>query len=971
MNNHSKKNQVSFRRAFGLILPLAYAWLILQLTGYYHDSLQSAESKQKIERWRETAQIFLASIQAGHELDHLIRNAGTGLAFRIETAYSANITADQLGHEFVQKFSGCLPIKPQYCWAFKIKDCRATAIDTENFTNSHKRAMEKVFSSLITFSVSADLTADFISRQSKFVRGVFGADSAPIVLGGQREGEPTPVKFENKDYYLYWRKFSSNNEPFAGILCLFPAPDFLKKESTLADVAEKVFIDSKKRMAAAFLPVKHFRDSREIILPRSFDRFPEGKKRIKKILDQVAVTPSSLRGTIQTIDNHLILRGFYSMDHVFDAVIFSPLPDSFNPAKFPLFKFFAGILFLWLFVVLRFYLKHGRIRLPLNFSFRLFFFLTGALPLSFLVLGGQSLLQKNLESEILSLEQASLKQLASIDEKSDMLGSFYETRLSEMLNRLEAQKELREKDISELEPFFAALVLEMKEIELNLDYMLVFAPEKEGKFYLADNRRAREAKMIFDLISTSIYQLGIDYAAFSKKGMINLSSAQKTWHESLKGLGKNFLRTIFTDPLERAIPINFGKEGLSYFYSTIIADYAEIKKYILFSTNAESLFRLYLKRELDTGNLSGNNILLAVEERDNSDFSLFPFKKLHVLNSRQGRNAFQIMKSCRGSLFAKSFTGADHIYQFFPMSKMRKYAVGAIVSLEHPRLQYRNKLFFLYFFSGITLCMMYVLSAFATGYLLEPIGKIRYLFNEIRTGNLDLHSESSRTDEIGLLLKTMNLMIKGFRKRIILGKFVSATLEKSLQDESVAVMKSNPSSLTGTVLFCDIRDFTTISEKNSPEVVAEFLNQHLDAMANEIQKFGGQIEQFIGDAIVAVFRDKAVNCPESARRAIDAAISMRLAHNRIQEIRRSHGQFVYEIGCGLEHGELMAGTLSSASRAEFIILGQPRVNAEKLEAASKQGDSSRILVSCGYPELSAPDLRFLQIEANGFYEIQL
>jgi adenylate cyclase len=214
-------------------------------------------------------------------------------------------------------------------------------------------------------------------------------------------------------------------------------------------------------------------------------------------------------------------------------------------------------------------------------------------------------------------------------------------------------------------------------------------------------------------------------------------------------------------------------------------------------------------------------------------------------------------------------------------------------------------------------------------------------------------------------------MLKGFKKRIKLGKFVSATLDNTIKNIGDTDLVKKPEALTGTVLFSDIRDFTSISEKQGPEIVAQMLNSHLDAMSNEIQLYGGRIEQFIGDAIVAVFFNPDGEQSTSIDSAINAAIAMRLRHEEIQKNRQRNGLFTYEIGVGIEYGDLTTGMISTGSRSEFIVLGQARVRAEQFETESKLGRFSRIITSAFIKEQNSHNLSFEKLNGSENFEIKI
>jgi len=118
-----------------------------------------------------------------------------------------------------------------------------------------------------------------------------------------------------------------------------------------------------------------------------------------------------------------------------------------------------------------------------------------------------------------------------------------------------------------------------------------------------------------------------------------------------------------------------------------------------------------------------------------------------------------------------------------------------------------------------------------------------------------------------------------------------------------------------TVLFSDIRSFTTLSEAMSPEENFNFINSFLRAIGPIIRTHHGFIDKYIGDAIMVLF-GIPVPCPDHARRAVAAAIDMQSALLDLQEKWRSRGLPVIDIGIGINSGEMVAGSIGSEQRLD-------------------------------------------------------
>ena len=154
-----------------------------------------------------------------------------------------------------------------------------------------------------------------------------------------------------------------------------------------------------------------------------------------------------------------------------------------------------------------------------------------------------------------------------------------------------------------------------------------------------------------------------------------------------------------------------------------------------------------------------------------------------------------------------------------------------------------------------------------------------------------------------------------------------------------------------TVLFSDLRDFTEFSEQAGEELVFHFLNLYLEQMQPIIQKHGGFIDKFIGDAIMALFPD-----PQKAVLAsVDMVKELRsMQSSSSSQDDRTLNNTLMESGCGLHHGSLMLGTVGSSDRLETTVIGDTVNMASRLESLNKSL-GTKILISRTVQSGIAPD----------------
>lgn len=174
------------------------------------------------------------------------------------------------------------------------------------------------------------------------------------------------------------------------------------------------------------------------------------------------------------------------------------------------------------------------------------------------------------------------------------------------------------------------------------------------------------------------------------------------------------------------------------------------------------------------------------------------------------------------------------------------------------------------------------------------------------------------------------------------------TLNRYLSDEVVDAVLENPEGLglggarrMVTVMLADIRGFSSLSERLSPDRVVALLNVHLGTMAEIVLAWQGTINEFIGDAVLAIF-GAPVNRHDDADRAVQCALEMQQAIDDINARNAQDGLPPISMGIGLNTGPVIAGNIGSELRSKYAVVG-PAVNqVARIEDACPGGN---ILVS--------------------------
>ncbi|PYQ14436.1 MAG: adenylate/guanylate cyclase domain-containing response regulator [Acidobacteria bacterium] len=179
-------------------------------------------------------------------------------------------------------------------------------------------------------------------------------------------------------------------------------------------------------------------------------------------------------------------------------------------------------------------------------------------------------------------------------------------------------------------------------------------------------------------------------------------------------------------------------------------------------------------------------------------------------------------------------------------------------------------------------------------------------------------------------------------------QFIRRTFGRYLSDEVVSSLLETPEGqrLGGekrvvTLLMSDLRGFTALAERLAPEQVVRLLNNYLGAMADVITRFQGTIDEFIGDAILALF-GAPLDREDDAERAAACAVAMQLAMAEVNETNRREGLPEVQMGVAVHSGEVIVGNIGSQTRAKYGVVGTNVNLTARIESFTLPG---QILVS--------------------------
>jgi class 3 adenylate cyclase len=250
--------------------------------------------------------------------------------------------------------------------------------------------------------------------------------------------------------------------------------------------------------------------------------------------------------------------------------------------------------------------------------------------------------------------------------------------------------------------------------------------------------------------------------------------------------------------------------------------------------------------------------------------------------------------------------------------------------------------------------------------LLDPLLTLRGEAGAIAGGDLDhAIANTTRRDEIGSLATSFDMMRSAVRRTIVDLKQTNLSIERFVPHAFLAMI-GKPSIVSVelgdntrkemTVLFSDIRNFTTLSEKMTPDENFDFINRYLERMGPVIRDNNGFIDKYIGDAIMALFED-----PDDAIRCSLAMVDMLEQFNAG---RRASGQEPIAIGIGLNTGSLMLGTIGEQHRMDGTVISDAVNLGSRIESLTKVYKVGILISQYTYERLADPqayDIRPIDI----------
>ncbi|RAL22810.1 adenylate cyclase [Lujinxingia litoralis] len=224
----------------------------------------------------------------------------------------------------------------------------------------------------------------------------------------------------------------------------------------------------------------------------------------------------------------------------------------------------------------------------------------------------------------------------------------------------------------------------------------------------------------------------------------------------------------------------------------------------------------------------------------------------------------------------------------------------------------------------------------------EQILGVIHLDSKVASGAFtekDLEILSGFARQAAMLIEHHRLL-KQMESEILAREKLHRLLSPQLVEEVVSgrlELKKGGELRRATVMFADIRNFTSYSERHEPQQVVELLNEYFELMVDVIFKYEGTLDKFIGDEIMAVW-GAPISHPDDTERAVRCALEMQQILHTFNANRQDAQGHTLSIGIGLNTGEVVAGYMGSTKSMNYTVMGDAVNTASRICASAGPGE---------------------------------
>lgn len=954
------------KRRINMALPLVFVFFLTLLPFRFlsYNQLQRQLIKQQraTELWEKKAGNYLQLFRSMWSYEDQIRRRMYSLHTRVQKmsslqSYGSSEFMADLRYFFPQKQ---LPVAV-YAGYFDEKKQSLELFAGDGYASVKQRIITKI---LEGFARSDSLAADETRSLNSLVRGAFGDNLTFDLIKNHRRSKSSRVMFSGAMRFVYWDILEGANGQKLVYLQVF-APDAVSKLDTMK-LANRILSSKDKSVVAILVPLEFSDpDLKPVFDPYIADdqrqAFNQLFARLKnKELKRNRVFPI---GEFFNLNDRQVLRDF--IDYAVPYEIWLMSRDNLNaaPKELPL-SFVLRLFFFsaWCLIFAKVLIAGRPIGISLRVWLTLIFLVVGVLPLAAFFVAGIF----HIDSAAYRREQEAIKNILRQLEEADSSGEALMAEYRDFCQRLEKDEKwlglLSDWNLESWEKAWDGLPEKFERAGLHVDAMYVYPPDVASltsKFFVstrADVDLAREKS------NQSFYEAWIKRCYYELAPEI--MDKNKPDLPLFKGRSGDEIINYFLSNRGDIEFLDLDNEKF-FIYQNYVLKNGTPHNWYFFRINILRTFEKYLSQSIaNLQEIFAENVY-SIAMIDNSQAKI-------VFPKATGKNLSLLQKVAGRWMDLAAITRTrtieqtdDYLVVTYPCLKSGPYILTGIVFFNGFRAQAFYQEMILSIIVALMIIPVFLISRFTAGYLVNPLVGVESGLKRIAEEDFSISLKLTRNDELGKLTSAFDRMVEGLRERRNLGKFVSATLDEQVARDDT-VEQSGLTKRFGAILCADIRGFTSLSENYPVREIVAMLNDHLAEVSRCITNNDGLVEQFIGDAVLAVFH--ADTPAEVAEKALKAAEEIIFRHRQISENRKSRGAFTYGLGVGVDAGSLISGIIQAGARREYAVVGAVRSRAEKLEARSKVGKYTKIIVSRAVYELVA-GRKFAQLPDEEAFEL--
>ena len=256
----------------------------------------------------------------------------------------------------------------------------------------------------------------------------------------------------------------------------------------------------------------------------------------------------------------------------------------------------------------------------------------------------------------------------------------------------------------------------------------------------------------------------------------------------------------------------------------------------------------------------------------------------------------------------------------------------------------------------VGLVVSFALATLLAHAILDPLKRLEQALEHVEHRNLEVRLPVLSKDELGYLSERFNSMTEGLQRAQRLRQLFNLYASPEVVETAV----ERGAELGGelcycTMLFCDVRDFTTLTEKIPAENLIDLINRYMSAIVPQVISNGGVITRFGGDSILAVFGSPLNPTQQHGSQAVRAALAMNAALTEFNRGQQANNEPEIRIGIGIATGNVIVGNVGGLERLEYTVMGDAANVAARLEEMTKDLQRRILITAPTYTALNADE----------------